>query len=510
MVAILGPNGQPINGTNGHKPRKELVEAMNGGSFVRRRRPASIDGSYEAARDTAEFSTYWSQADGLDADSANSRAVRAKLVKRSRYETANNGFVDGIHQTYATDVIGKGPKLRMTTASAELNAVVELAFTKWAKTIQLRRKLWCMCHAKTQDGEPFGILRNNPNIRGKIKLDLTLIETEQCQTPALPMGDDNYIDGIKFDEFGNPEWYDILKKHPGGTSQFSNVAEQVPARFVLHWFLMRRPGQHRAVPEFRSTLNVGAGSRRHREATLAAAETAADFAAMIHTSMPPNDEDQVTPLTTTEIQKRMMIALPAGYDVTQMRAEHPGVAYEEFHRSQIREQARPKSMPINKAMGDSSQHNFASGRLDHLTYYQQIDDVEREDCNGLVLDPLFDVWWTEAVLANGWDVTYSADPYEAGDHSWDWPKHAVENEEARAAARDKNLRNGSLSPEEAAIEDGVDFDEHVNSLARSYGKTPDEIRELMMQNNMYLAFQAQAGLQGQKPSEQSDDDLPPK
>lgn len=494
VSTILGPNGSPYrNGSNGHKPRQELIAAL-GLTAPRRKRSGNIDASYDAARDTTDFANYWANADRLDADSANSKAVRSKLVSRSRYETANNGFVDGIHQTFATDVIGRGPTLRMQTEDQEFNQKVEAAFAKWAKAAQLRRKLWCMCHAKTQDGEAFGVLRGNPRLRGLVKLDIALIETEQCQSPMLAFNQAGKIDGITFDEFGNPISYDVLKHHPGGmaTGSFTTQPEEVPARFMLHWFLMRRPGQHRAVPEFRSTLNVGAGSRRFREATLAAAETAADIAAAIKTDMPPNDDDAgVVPLSTVPFEKRMMVALPNKYDITQMRAEHPNATYEEFSRAQINEMARPKSMPINKAMCDSSKHNFASGRLDHITYFEMIDNVEREDCNDLVMEPLFDVWWSEAVSAYGWD----ADAFEIPDHSWDWPCHAVENEESAASARDKNLRNGSLSYSEAATEEGADFEERIVLMARDYGVTVDEMRKLLMQNTFYLAFQAQAGLQ---------------
>ena len=58
-----------------------------------------------------------------------------------------------------------------------------------------------------------------------------------------------------------------------------NTSERIAADRVLHWFKMRRPGQHRGVPECASTLNTGAAARRWREATLAAAETVRDHPA---------------------------------------------------------------------------------------------------------------------------------------------------------------------------------------------------------------------------------------
>ena len=139
---LLGTNGAPINGRNGHA-RKPL----HGYVMARSKRP-DVHATYDAARDTPDMRNYWANADGLDADSANSKGVRAKLVQRSRYEVANNGYADGMVQTHANYLIGTGPTLQLKTRSQGFNAMVEAAFARWAKAVKLRRKLWCMAHAK--------------------------------------------------------------------------------------------------------------------------------------------------------------------------------------------------------------------------------------------------------------------------------------------------------------------------------------------------------------------------
>jgi len=108
--SITGPihplTGEPRwrNGTR----RADLFELR--AQPARRRR--EVQATYDAARDSDEFRNYWANADGLDADSANSRVVRSKLVQRSRYEVANNGYVDGLVQTHANYLVGTGPALR--------------------------------------------------------------------------------------------------------------------------------------------------------------------------------------------------------------------------------------------------------------------------------------------------------------------------------------------------------------------------------------------------------------
>lgn len=471
LSRILDTAGKPLP----LPPQKTII--------VRQER--NIEARYDAAQTTDEFKNYWAAADGLDADSANSRAVRQTLTKRSRYEVANNGFSDGMVQTHANFLVGLGPKLRMQTNNTGFNQVVERAWTRWANAIQLRRKLWCMAHAKVQDGEAFGILRNNPRLRDAIKLDFVLVETEQCQTPYLPYLVAGYVDGIKFDEFGNAEYYDILKYHPGGQWGFQSTLEpeQVPAKYVAHWFTLRRPGQHRAVPEFRSTLNTGASSRRWREATVSAAETAADVALALTTNMTANGEvDTADPYSTSQLTKRTIMAMPAGYDAKQITAEHPNAQYSEFNKAQINEQARPKSMPFNVAACDSSGSNYASGRLDYQVWFASL-DVEREDGNQLVLDVVFPLWWERAVEAFGWSA-----PPQVPDHVWDWPKHPVADVQAESDSNDKNLKNGTATLSQIYSEAGEDFDDHVARMASDYGVTEKVMRQTLLKANFQSAF----------------------
>src|SRR5690606_2575054 len=104
-------------------------------------------------------------------------------------------------------------------------------------------------------------------------------------------------------------------------------------------------------------------ARRWREATVAAAENIADFTLFIKTQFEPDEMDSVSPMSTLDVQKRMITALPAGHDAFQPKAEQPTANHAEFSKSLVNEQARPKSMPYNKAACDSSSYNYASGRL---------------------------------------------------------------------------------------------------------------------------------------------------
>lgn len=453
-----------------------------------RQRYADLHARYDAAGESTEYQNIWANADAYDADSANSREVRHKLIRRSRYEVGSNGYSDGIAQTYATDLVGLGPTLRMQTGSEGFNRLVESQWHLWTKAVHLRRKLWCLAHAKHQDGEGFAVLRRNPGVRHPVGLDVVLYEAEQIQTPYLPYGTPGYIDGVRFDSYGNPIWYDVLQQHPGsdGIRDFDLTPERVSAENVLHWFKLRRPGQHRATPECTSTLNSGAAARRWREATLAAAETAADFTLFLKTQIPADSEEMqyAADFSQQEITKRMMTALPVGYEPSQLKAEQPTATYEAFHKALVNEQARPKSMPYNKAACDSSSYNYASGRLDHQTYYAAL-DVEREDCNDLVLDPLFSVWFDFAVMRFGWlGGAPEAVGLGARSHLWDWPKHRVADVQAEASANKTKLETGEESLANLYAATGRDYEDDLLKDATANGITVEQQRQINMLRNL--------------------------
>jgi len=276
-----------------------------------------------------------------------------------------------------------------------------------------------------------------------------------------------------------------LRQHPGSNDGADfNATEQVPARYVMHWFKMLRPGQHRGIPASVSTLNLGASARRWREAVVSSAEQIADFALFLETAFEPDELDLPASMSTMDINRRMMTALPAGVKAFQPKAEQPTATHETFSKSLINEQARPKSMPLNKAMCNSSDYNYASGRLDHSTYYGAL-DVDRGECDELVLDPLFDVWFEMAVASFGWlggDPTRISDHAKA--HAWDWPKHQVADIKSEASANDTKLKNGSTTLAKVYTECGEDYEDDLAKAAQSNGVSVDQQRQINLLLNL--------------------------
>ena len=458
-----------------------------------RRMTHAIRARFDAAVTNADNVRHWANADGLSADAAASPDVRQTLRNRSRYEVANNSYARGIVLTLANDCIGTGPRLQLLWDDTEANDLVETAFEEWAGEIHLAAKLRVMRLAKATDGETFGMLTANPLLRSPIKLDLQLIEADRVANPDARLMIDDAVDGIQFDRFGNPRRYLVLRRHPGqtGFALALDGYDRVPAEAMIHWFRVDRPGQHRGIPEIMPALPLFAQLRRYTLAVLGAAETAADFAAVLFTDAPANGEAAaVEPMDIVELEKRMATVLPDGWKLGQIKAEQPGTTYGEFKRELLNEIARCLNMPFNVAAGNSSGYNYASGRLDHQTYYKSI-RVEQADCSRVVLDSLLAAWVNEARLLADFAFLQGV---EAMPHQWFWDGTEHVDPAKEASAQAQRLANHTTTLASEYARQGKDWESELRQRAK----------EKLLMNELGLT-EAQAQPQSQ-PQEEDDTD----
>ena len=423
---------------------------------------------YDAAATNADNRRHWANADSLSADAANSPTVRRVLRDRARYEVANNSYARGIVVTLANDVVGTGPRLQLLSPDHDANKRIEQEFMLWANAIGLAEKLRTMRMARAQDGETFAVLTSNPKLPTRVNLDLKLIEADQVTTPDLNPLTSTAVDGIVFDEAGNPVEYHVLKQHPGeariGLGGFKNY-DRIPAEAVIHWFRTDRPGQSRGIPDIMPALPLFAQLRRFTLAVLAAAETAADFAGILYTDAPASGEaDAAEPFEPIELEKRALLTMPGGWKMSQLEAEQPSTSYGEFKREILNEIARCLNMPANVARADSSGYNYASGRLDHQTYFKAI-RVEQSHLEIVVLDRILAAWLDEAALIPGL-LPDGLPPIASWEHQWFWDgrEHVDPAKEASAQATRLSSHTTTLAEEYARR--GLDWEEQVRQRAK--------------------------------------------
>jgi lambda family phage portal protein len=304
-----------------------------------------------------------------------------------------------------------------------------------------------------------------------VKLDLRLIGADHVTSPDAYLLDRREVDGIVLDAFGNPLAYHVLKNHPGANAfPFYDEYRTVPASHVIHVFRQDRPGQHRGIPEITPALPLFAQLRRFTLAVLGAAEAAADFAGILYTDAPANGEaEQVEPMDLVELERNMLLTMPGGWKMSQVEPMQPATTYAEFKKEILNEIARCLNMPYNVAAGNSSGYNYASGRLDHQTYYKSI-RVDQAFMAEKVLDRVLAAWlWEYALEAGGQFVFDSANPTGGRvlpDHQWFWDGMEHVDPAKEAGAQETRLKNHTTTLAHEYARQGKDWEAELRQRAR--------------------------------------------
>ncbi|MBQ3748751.1 MAG: phage portal protein, partial [Kiritimatiellae bacterium] len=201
--------------------------------------------------------------------------------------------------------------------------------------------------------------------------------------------------------------------------------------------------------------------RRFTLAVVSAAEAAADFAGILYTDAPASGEaDAVEAMDTIQLERNMLLTMPGGWKMSQVDPKQPVTTYGEFKREILNEIARCRSMPYNIAAGNSSGYNYASGRLDHQTYYKAL-KVDRSFMETEILDRVFDLWLKEWSLATRTTI----DPCDCR-HVWFWDgqEHVDPGKEATAQQIRLDARTTTLAAEYA--KQGKDWETELRQIAR--------------------------------------------
>lgn len=458
-TALFLPNGSRLSCAS-NPPAK-----LNHSSWMGRR----VSARFDAAETTPNNQRHWDMSTALSADAEANPHVRAILRNRARYEVANNSYAKGMLLTLANDVIGTGPRLQMLTDDDAFNSRIEKSFKKWAKAVHLAEKLRTMRMARTQDGEDFAIIANNPKVEHDVTLDLFVLESELVTGSLLSNSvDPREIDGIYFDDFDNPVKYRVLKHHPGNNRYFSigeNDYVFVNAKDMIHYFRKDRPGQHRGVPEITPALPLFAQLRRYTLAVIDAAEAAANISGVVRSNMPPELEegdfgDSPEPMDPIYMERNTFLTMPMGWDINQIDAKQPTSTYKEFKNEILNEIARCLNMPFNVAAGNSSNYNYASGRLDFQTYFKSI-SVDREFTEMLVLDRLLNEWLKEFMLLEGLYIRGGMPP-----HMWFWDGTEHVDPAKEAKAQETRLKNRSTNLAIEYSRQGRDWEVEAHQIAK--------------------------------------------
>jgi capsid protein len=186
-----------------------------------------------------------------------------------------------------------------------------------------------------------------------------------------------------------------------------------------------------------------------------------------------------------EFSPNMAVFGPEGWEPTQIRAEQPATTYDMFKREILNEIARCMNMPYNIAACNSSGYNYASGRLDHQTYYKSI-RVEQSHCEAVVLDRILDAWLAEAAK-----VYPELAGLESWPHQWFWDGHEHVDPAKEANAQATRLTSNTTTLATEYARQGKDWETELRQRAK----------EVALMKELGLTI-AQAGPAGAQPANQ--------
>lgn len=413
-----------------------------------------LKASHDAIGDDDQTRAHWQKARGETPAQLTTLGNRKAHRDRARYEIRNNSYAKGVGLTLCNFTIGTGPRVQVLAGNKN-DSNIEAAFAQWMAEDRFAEKLRALRFARYESGEGF-LVRSYAERDG---VGLTLLDIE-CDRFS---GQDG-ADGVVVDDSGRPVSYTVRDE-----LGFREV--KVDARHVIHYFRADRPGQLRGIPEIAPSLPLFAQLRNYTLSVLNCAESAARPSGVLHSQADPGDEDtDQDPATYDQvpIPRGSMIVLPKKYDLTQLDPKQPTTTYPEFKREILSEIGRCLNVPANLMLGDSSAYNFASGRLDHQTFFVSI-SVE-QDIFEQIVNRVFVWWWQEFSLLNGLE----RDPPKVKCY-WDAPPPVDPLKDASASALRLTSNTSTLADEYAKR--GLDWEEQLRQRARELATMAELERE---------------------------------
>jgi capsid protein len=384
------------------------------------------------------------------------------------YEISCNPMVEGMLNTYCTDVVGpKGPTYRVKSSDPKYNKIRERVWKKWWKKAGANRQLagvdimigWVKSLFKA--GEFGTQLITVKSAEGPVKLRLLPVHMHRLLTPPEMIGDPEVALGVRRDENRNPTKYYISEPYIFGPFEvYTGEFDEVPYNDFIHGFRMDEEDQVRGVPWLASALGTVEQLRDWDKAMLDAAEMLAKTGIVWQLKNP--EGTPVVMKGSAPMQRGQQLFGPPGYEGEQLQPTQPSADQQSWRMQKKAECGRGFNMPLMLIDLDSSKHNYSSARFDNQPYWRAVAMVQ-EWLARIALDRIEYEVMREAKLAGEFEGIQEPDEVEI---EWGWIKPPQVDPTKESQADRLNLQNQTVSWSEAVIGQGKDPDHVLESLRR--------------------------------------------
>jgi len=322
-----------------------------------------------------------------------SEGERARLRAWAKGEYLDNPLARNIARNFALGVYGAGPILQVQTHDDSLNDRVEALFRRWRTAVELDNMFLDALQALFYDGEAFFHFTPNPGKPGG--LDLELIEARRVQEPFNAGTDRNRLEGITYNEYNEPIFYDIVEENNNPQYDYIPQTTVVPASHIMHLFFADVVNQRRGLPLLQSALEMLSSLRRITNASLGAWELAARMNLIIETGMEAADLIRVMPGAAigTDSEEAVdveafdvkavpenggMTFLPTGMSMNQVKNEHPNSNFTDHCETFQKMAGLAGGLPENLSIGSSAKYNFSSAQMDYQIFSRYAGACQRQ------------------------------------------------------------------------------------------------------------------------------------
>jgi capsid protein len=221
------------------------------------------------------------------------------------------------------------------------------------------------------DGEFINQIVTDFDEPGPIKTKLKAVQSRRLATPPKHAATTDVVLGVKRNRLGRPISYFLAEYQILGVfEQYTGRFVEVPARDLIHEFIVLEPGQARGQPWLTTSLQPTADMRDYDAQVLDAARQAADYAVALYTDHPDAEYLKVNEIA--DIERRQIQTMPPGWKPQALQPPQPATNYVDYRSERQRDVGRPVGMPLMTVRLDSSKHNYSSARFDAQVYRRGI------------------------------------------------------------------------------------------------------------------------------------------
>lgn len=426
------------------------------------------------------------------------------LKARSRQLYRNAPIARGAINVNTVNVVGNGLKLQSRLdykslgmsedEAAEMQKKIEKEFSLFAENkfsdargLQNFYELQELVFKNTlMSGEVVCLLPNIKRKNFKYDLSVQVLESDFLDTPINQVSASTFS-GIENNEFGEPIYYYIQKKHPGDFYSFGGAYEKI-RRYgersgrlqVLHCYFIERPGQRRGIPFLAPVIEPLKQLSRYSDAELMASVIQSMFTAFItnpenNTAVKGINDDQ-TDADEIGLGNGALFELNPGQKIETAQPNRPNSHFEGFFDSYISLIGSSLGTPheVLKMRYQNSYSASKAALLEAWKFFKQ----RRGWLVNNFCKPIYQEFFIEAVMKGYIDAPNFFDSQEIREAymraQWIGQGRGMIDPNRETTAMIKRVEAGlSSKAEEIAESRGADYDMVIEQRAREIQKEKD-------------------------------------